>query len=278
MDCLKFVFSYLLLALMTGYGIVAVLSTCPNDRSVKERVDAVEAVQVNLRNVFSKILKNSTIANDSLSTIELYQQIATGVGLSTTLSGFVQFREAISEVAVAKYHADLRIERNTSVVTTEYISKLKENFMMSTAVKNTGMAREVFGEMICIGGLSSSADRKKRQVGVSNEINEFFDSLNATHASTIFGFDPVEGTRPSLAFVVDNTGSMSNEINAVTQIVKDFLKTERADHRVYILTTFNDPGISYGHNLCFVVYCIYILPYYRCWYSTKLLYKGFGSA
>ena len=146
--------SYWMLALVTGYGIVTVLSICPTNKSVKDRVDATEAVKRNVRRVFSKLFRHPIVVSNSRSAdFDVYERIATGVGLSPTLSGFAQFQEAISEVAIAKYHADLKIESNTSIVTTEYISELKEDLMVSTAVKNTDMAREVFGEMICIESL-----------------------------------------------------------------------------------------------------------------------------
>lgn len=141
MDYLKYTCSYnlLLLALVAGsYSIVAGLSTCPTDKFIEERTEAVKAVKTSVRSVFSKVLNDSTIKNDSLSSMEVYEHIATSVGVTITPSGFAQFQEAISEVTVAKIDACSTIDK--SKITTDYISKLTKDFVVLTNAKNVSLA------------------------------------------------------------------------------------------------------------------------------------------
>ena len=57
-------------------------------------------------------------------------------------------------------------------------------------------------------------------------------------------FDEVdEDTIPTLAFVVDDTGSMGGEISAVKDLIKAIIKAEKSSVYYYILGTINDPGM-----------------------------------
>ena len=76
-------------------------------------------------------------------------------------------------------------------------------------------------------------------------LEAFFNSLDGERLATIFVYltfdlnDPV----PTLAFVVDDTGSMGTEISSVQSLICSFIATERSEPLAYILTTFNDPGM-----------------------------------
>ena len=245
MYCFRCTFSYNLLplGLVIGFSIVAGLPTCPTDSFIEERVEAVEAVQTSVRNVFSKVLNDSTIANDSLSSEEVYEHITTKVGVSATPTGFVQFQEAVSEVIVAKLDACSKIDE--SKITTDYISELTKRFITLTDAKNVSLAREVYGKLLCIQDLLSPSDksRKRRQSDPSDLLGTFFDSLDGKRMATIFGIGIFNEDPPTLAFVVDDTGSMGSEISSVRRLIRSFIKTERSEPLAYILTTFNDPGM-----------------------------------
>ena len=253
MDCMRS-YNLLLLALVTGYSIVGGLSACPNDKYIKERGEAAEAVQASLRRVFSNVLKNTTIADDSLSTLEVYEYTAAGVGTFATYSGFVRFQEAMHEVTTAKFDADSRI--NETNITTHYINKL---FNVLNGSESFSSAREAYGELICIDNFlsctRSSTDRDKSKdkenCTLKDSINDFFCTLNGIRMAAIFGM--LDHDPGSLAFVVDNTGSMHDEINTAKMIVNSFIKSERQEPHEYILTTFNDPGIQ---SQCTSVHCI----------------------
>ena len=242
---MRCVYSYclLLLAIAIGYSMVGGLSTCPTNKVLEERAEAAEAVQASVRSVFSKVLNDSTITNGSLSDMEVYKHIATMVGVPTTSTGFVQFQEAISEVVVAKIDACLTIDK--SEITTDYISTLTKRFIVLTDAKNISLARVVYGKLLCIQDLLSHSDieRERREEDPSELLSTFFDSLEGERMATIFGFGVFSEVPPTLAFVVDDTGSMGGEISSVQTLIRSFIKTERSEPLAYILTTFNDPGM-----------------------------------
>ena len=232
-----------LLALAIGYHMVGSSFTCPTDKVIEERSEAAAAVQASVRSVFSKVLNDSTIANDSVSNMEVYQHIAATVGVPVTPTGFVQFQEAISEVVVAKIDACSTIDK--SEITTDYISTLTKRFIVLTDAKNISLARAVYGKLLCIQDLLSHSDteRERREEDPSELLNTFFDSLEGERIGTIFVVDVFSEVTPTLAFVVDDTGSMGGEISSVQRLIHSFIKTERSEPLAYILTTFNDPGM-----------------------------------
>ena len=163
MDYLRCICHYILLTLVAGYGIsiVASQSSCPTGKFVEQRAQAVEAVQGSVRSVFSKVLNDTTITNKSLSSVEVYEHITSSVGVSATPTGFVQFQEAISEVIVAKLGACLTIDK--SKITADYVSKLTKRFVALTDAKNASLAREVYGELLCIQDLLSFSDKSRKK-------------------------------------------------------------------------------------------------------------------
>ena len=241
---MKCVCSYqlLLLALVTGYCIVGSISTCPTERLIEERAEAAEVMQASVRSVFSTALNDSTIANGSLSDMEVYERIAAMVGVTATTSGFVQFQEAINDITAAKIVACSTIDE--SEITADYISQLTQRFIVLTDAGNISLAQEVYGELLCLQDLLSPSDeeRKRRQADPAELLEAFFDSLDGIRLSTIFKVSVFDDP-PTLAFVVDTTGSMGGEISSVQTLIRSFIKTERSEPLAYILTTFNDPGM-----------------------------------
>ena len=270
MILLKFSVTILVLA-----GIVASLSTCPSKETVGERMEAVATVQGTVRSTFSRVLNDSAIANSSLTNMEVYEHIASSIGVTTTPSGFVQFQEAISEIAAATFDACSAPEE--SRIGPDDIPELTESFIRLTDDGNITEAREVYGQLLCLRDLLSAedADSRKRQGDPLEELEAFFDSLDGDRVATIFGIgDIFNPSSPTLAFVVDDTGSMSGEISSVQRLIRSFIKTERSDPLAYILTTFNDPGmLILTSTNCFaytytVLHNIFLC--YRCWSSTDL--------
>lgn len=270
MDYLRCVSSFsLLLLLVASCSTVAGMSTCPSDEFVEERVEEAKSVQASVRSVFSKVLNDSTIANDSLSSMEVYEHIATSVGIPATPTGFVQFQEAISEVTVAKVDACSTIDESN--ITKDYVSELTKHFIVLTDAKNVSLAREVYGKLLCIKDLLLPGDksRRKRQEDPIELLEAFFDSLDGTRVATIFGIGLFNEIPPTLAFVVDTTGSMGDEINSVRTLIHSFIKTERSEPLAYILATFNDPGIEAKYMFVIIVLL------YRCWCTTEVFCKQF---
>ena len=103
-----------------------------------------------------------------------------------------------------------------------------------------------YGKLLCLQELLLGKDATKSRRDLRTEpgpLKDFFDSLNGNQLETIFGYDPIHpDLKPTLAFAVDDTGSMHDEIESVKKLIYSFIKTERSDSHAYILTTFNDPG------------------------------------
>ena len=231
------------IAILTLVGIVAGLPSCPSEEFVGERMEATESVQASVRDVFSRLLNDTVIANSSLSTMQLYERISSEVGVTASSSGFVRFQEAISEITAARFDACSTSGHLT--VTVADIPELTASFATLVDAGNISQAREVYGKLLCLHDqLSAASDgaRGKRQGDPFVLLEAFFDSLDGERVATIFGLDIFTGAQPTLAFVVDDTGSMSAEINSVQRLIRSFIKTERSEPLAYILTTFNDPG------------------------------------
>ena len=240
---------FVLLDVGTGFSV------CPSEDMVEERMEATETVRESIIIIFSNVLNNSsansTEGNSSLTNMEVYERIATSVNATASPSGFVKFEEAVSEISAATYAACSGPEE--SRVRPDDIPELAESFFNLTSAGNISQAREVYGKLLCLQRLltEESHVRKKRQGDSEFKtdielINDFFDMLKGHPeiVSSIFGLtdDQIFGLPPTLAFVVDDTGSMSGEISAVQQLIFSFLSVERTNPIAYILTTFNDPG------------------------------------
>ena len=230
-----FKFSVTILALA---GIVAGLSTCPSEEVVEERMEAIATVQKTVRDVFSRVLNDSAIANNSLTNMEVYESITTSIGVTATPSGFVQFQEAISEIAAATF--DACSAPDESRVGPDDIPELTARFISLTNTGSISEARRVYGKLLCLRSPLSAGESRKRPLA---ELEAFFNSLDGNRLATMFGVgDIFNPAPPTLAFVVDDTGSMSDEISSVQRLIRSFIATERSDPLAYILTTFNDPS------------------------------------
>ena len=83
--------------------------------------------------------------------------------------------------------------------------------------------------------------RRKRSTP-NNEGNEFLQGLRQRVGSATFdSFMAVQGD-VSLMFVIDDTGSMSDDIQAAKNIANDIINYKRnVPFKEYILSPFNDP-------------------------------------
>ena len=236
--------------------ITASSSVCPSEEEITERMEATETARESIHIIFSSVLNDSSGTvrrNNSLTDMEVYERIATSLNATVTPEGFVKFEEAISEIAASTYAACSAPEK--SRVQADDIPELTERLFNPTSAGNISQAREVYGQLLCLQQLltteNSTSVRKRRQMDPDFKtdlelLNEFFDMLEGhpTIVSSIFGLtdDPFSNILPTLAFVVDDTGSMSDEIASVKSLIFSFIKAERSNPIGYILTTFNDPG------------------------------------
>ena len=193
-----------------------------------------------------------------------YRAIAKAFKVEATDEGYGNFAEAVSVVAEAKEAAceggDSISAADVPRLAREY-GTLKENIK-----KNIAQLRDVFGKMLCIRDQDHEDRKRKRRdshcparedredcmcpdSGVFGEdlicVCEFFACLDPENDfKPIFGLydvivDDLDGF-PCLALVVDTTGSMSQEINAVKVVIQTFLRSEEDDPLCYVLQPFND--------------------------------------
>ena len=223
-------------------GLASGSFSCPK-KYVEDWMETTKVVQASVRRIFSRVLNDSTIRNDSLSNEEVYKLIASVFGVPVTSDGLSHFQEAMVEIIVAKLAACSGSVRDQ--VAMDDISKLVTNFTAFVNAKNLNEVYKIYGKMLCLQELSSNRNtaKSKRQVG---SFETFFESLSGNQLATIFGLISITdlSLKPTLAFAVDDTGSMSAEIESVQKLIHSFVKTERTEPHSYILTTFNDPGME----------------------------------
>ena len=211
------------------------LEECPiiiEEEYVEPRTEATESAKESVRDVFSRVLKEPSLSDDDLTDMEVYEEITASLKVPSSPTGFRQFEEAVSEIASATFRACAAPEE--SRVSPEDISDLTKRFFALTDGGKINEARKVYGKLLCLRNLLSSTDDGK--------LEAFFDSLDGDRVATIFGIVLFSPVSPTLAFVVDDTGSMSDEISSVQRLIRSFIKTERSEPLAYILTTFNDPS------------------------------------
>ena len=147
-----------------------------------------------------------------------------------------KFLEIINEIekAVANTGAfDRRLRNNEQTKAT--LSRLLTNAVKSKSYK---YARDVLGRVLHLLSTESSRRRKRSP---ENEGTTFLQELRQTVGNETFdSFMAVKGN-VSLIFVVDDTGSMSKEIQAVKKIAIAVANYPREAPVDYILSPFNDP-------------------------------------
>ena len=195
------------------------------------------------------VISNVFGANiDSSSDRELYEAVSNELGINTTAQGFVQYQEAVNEIIAASVSECSKPAGER--IGLQSVTMLAMNFSQLLEEGSLTEAREIYGKLLCLNSTreDQSNVRRKRQ---DDALEDFFNSLNGEQLEVIFGFvrpntdeEQSNGAavRPTLAFVVDNTASMGEEIESVRRLIKSFLRTERSIPLFYIYTTFNDPG------------------------------------
>ena len=236
----------------------------------QEQQKVVETVQEVLPDIFTTI-DNAT--NDTtISLPSVYNSLTMQFGVNRSDSGYSRFVEAVNEITEAKQEAcSGALDGRPSV---DDVPRLVQEFReaLGATQKDLSKLRMIFGQMLCIKdqrGRSDSMGRRRRQATVSpvcrvipkrcNERTpeecrcpregidsdcircpcEFFRCLDPEDVlKPILGFD--EYVIPCLAFVLDTTGSMGNEIGLAINVIKSFIGSEEDEPVCYVFTPFND--------------------------------------
>ena len=220
------------------------------------------AVMNSIQSVFPRLGSTVTVTlHDSLAEVaKLLYEVFSGVyHLNVTKSGLSKFTEAITEISSGYAMACFSpLEVRPTV---DDIPKLMKEFAAAYDQENSLEVRHICGQMLCFHDRLSTTEgqgRERRSTrskncscpldGISESIVrtcEFFDCLDeGDKLKPIFlNFNPLR----SLAFIIDTTGSMKDEISLATQVVRDFIGSQE-NNISYLLVPFNDNGSGPGIN------------------------------
>ena len=219
-------------------------------------------VRKQVRSTIKNALK---IVEDVTTDEDAFVTIAATVEIENTTENFVQFQNAINEISEASYEACYGSD--SSLVALAETPVLIDKFTKAINDSNSVEARYIFGRLLCLRQKfqTDSTLVVKRQVDDDDDgdddddtgsgayamiLDTWFEDLSIEDLPILFFGNVDDDAIQTLAFVVDDTGSMGNEINAVKDLIKAIIKAEKSSAYYYILVTFNDPGktIIYVHS------------------------------
>ena len=125
------------------------------------------------------------------------------------------------------------------------LAKIEKNIKLPSKQGNQIFARQSLGDGLYSAiQLATKRGRRKRSITNSSfAVKKFMESVKKDLSDDSFKtFLGVKG-KVTLIFVIDNTGSMWDEIAAAKAIAKSIVNQPRKDTTVnYILSPFNDPS------------------------------------
>ena len=157
------------------------------------------------------------------------------LGLDDTPDRENAYGHAFSQIIAATTRACTEYQRQnvTTVNITQVITELRNALDSASDLR---LVRDIFGRALCLQSLVDTTS-----------MVSFISGLSHEDKGKIFGL----AKRPySLGFVVDDTGSMAEEIAKVQLIIHGFVNSSVGAPTHYILTSFNDPSkyIVLGSN------------------------------
>ena len=210
------------------------------------------------------VFTNATNISGESTAQVAYESLAESFGVKPTPTGYTNFIEAVNEVSLAQAEA---CSNSSFLPTPDLVSQLAEDFetMFTADDQDLTELRSVYGKLLCLNSRSESS-RKKRQANCECKINVTIDRLSKAKticelfkcltekfeiqqfAQLIFGLE-VSGSSenedndhiPCLAFALDYSGSMIEELDAAKQIIRGFLVNDAAFNQrlCYILVIFS---------------------------------------
>ena len=217
-----------------------------------DREKVVVEIAAGLASVLGDILSDETTSDKPPLQI-LYEAIAEELEVQVSDEGFSNFTEAISQITEAKKAA---CEGNISEADIPQLGR--EYYALKYDIEaNIEKIRDIFGKMLCLSEKEHDQKRKRRnshcpelggECPCPSPYNlicvcELFACLDPNDdIMPIFGLINVFVgiLSPCLAFAVDTTGSMRQEIAAVKLVVRNMLASEEDGPGCYVLQPFND--------------------------------------
>ena len=149
-----------------------------------------------------------------------------------------KFLEAVDQIERAMYEAQAAGSRYRPSY--HRLGKIKANIKLATQNRNYQFARQALGRgLFSAIQLAKKSGRKKRST--STAVKAFMNVVKRELGNSFDTFMSVNG-EVTLMFAIDDTGSMSDDIQAAKAIATAIVNHARDEPVDYILSPFNDPG------------------------------------
>ena len=226
--------------------------TCNNSfvaRYIEKRKNATQEIIAGLQTLVIPGDDDNNVVDETT----LYNALVSTLNITGGSEGFHNFSTAFNVISDSYFKACFgpEEEKPTKADAPELLSQflsLLENRTNITTV------RELYGQLSCLKDFSQSPQSiSKRDVSCASKktIKDFYNCLSKDDLKCIFNVDNPSncGTtgnvnnRPNncLAFVIDTTGSMSDEISHAREVVSNFTASELNTFTLcYVLVGFND--------------------------------------
>ena len=227
-------------------------------------------------NVFRDTLPDSLLNTDSRSKSSypennlqaIYTFLTNHYNRRATEGGYNRFVEAVNEISIAKVEAC----SGSSKIHPQDEHQLIQEFITAYKMENKSghLLRTLYGKILCHYSTNVANSRVRRESRLAEssgkgyscppngldsnfsscEFGEFYACLNENDTLEVIFFGPnYDIDTQCLAFVIDTTESMEEEIDTAKRIILDFLRSEQdiGIEGRYILVPFND--VVVGHDV-----------------------------
>ena len=210
-----------------------------------------------------KISSNTTIAENTTKDQEaLYSDFAANLNITESDNGRSDFVRALDVITDSYFKACYAPDYKKLTPTDGRQLVVELISLLANLTKNTDftLMRQIYGKLLCLQEFDVAAANFS-ECAQAKSIMELYRCLDPEEISCVFNISPnlaCESASQSsnnapakkfrgncLAFVVDTTGSMSEEIEATKEVITNFIRSEENTLTLcYILVAFNDFGYS----------------------------------
>ena len=174
------------------------------------------------------------------------------------------------EKEIAEFHAALRRRTLKSKTISDITEFIKEGAKDRTG--NTKILRKLTSQGLFVAERLGEDSKRSKRDFLNYGAAEFLNTIKKEISNKVFKeYLSVSGL-VTLMFVIDDTGSMSDQIKAAISISEVIVKAKRDYDVDYILSPFNDPG-----KLLFTDFTIHVLFLSTAFYRFIGISRSFNS-
>ena len=179
--------------------------------------------------------RSATAISQHRTLRSLYQNLTLARGEALSDAVYDNFVSAMSDVS--REHFKACYGPSSERVQATHVPSLIIQFNTLRNTTRVHELRAVFAKLLCIRDRNSRIGKRS-----TSGLEDFFRGLSPNDFGDIFGFTKTNQPVPtgSLAFAVDTTGSMGDEIRNVRRIIRSFVRSEKQEPFYYVLAEFND--------------------------------------